>query len=293
MSRSAPPTRSRCGRWLAGSSSLTRGARPSSTPRSSGTLPPVEIRSTPSEGRGVGNGCCGGISRPQVRQVPACGGDGCPAGQSTASTTGRSRSSSEWGRAPRWVVTSGRHARMPVGRLRRRPAPRRRARGSGGWADVRRGCGGVRCRLRSGSVTGSSSVGRRRGCASSADRAGLPPPGRRHGTASISPLRGGGVAGTRATGGRPTASSGGGRVRSGWGAGAGSGSASTSGSAGSGSTIVEVVPLGEVPARARLSARSGLPGRCAGSRSTNWSKLSRSVEVRLGFGLDRRLGLEL
>ena len=50
----------------------------------------------------------------------------------------------------------------------------------------------------------------------------MQPPGRRHGTASISPLRGGGVAGTRATGGSPVRSGGGGRVRSGWGAGAGS-----------------------------------------------------------------------
>ena len=115
-----------------------------------------------------------------------------------------------------------------------------RPRGSGGRHVVRRGGRGVRCRLRHG-LDHREQLGRGRrggaGGASSADRAGLSPPGRRHGTESISPLRGGGGAGTRATGGRPTASSGGGRVRSGWGAGAGSGSRSS-------------------------SSRPGLPGRC-------------------------------
>ena len=189
MSRSGPPTRSRCGRWLAGSSSLTRGARPSSTPRSSGTLPPVEMRSTPSDGRGVGNGCCGGISRPQVRQVPACGGDGCPAGQSTASTTGRSRSSSVRGRAPRSVVTSGVACSMPMGRVRRRPAPRVARPRAARWVPTSAVGGAGRPR-----PVRPARPGRRLG-GLDGDGALVEPSGRRHGTASISPLRGAGAAG--------------------------------------------------------------------------------------------------
>jgi len=73
-----------------------------------------------------------------------------------------------------------------------------------------------------GGGTGTGGAG---GVASSADGDG-PRSARRHGTASIRPLRGAGAGGTRETGGRPEASSGGGRVRSGCGAAATTGSGS-------------------------------------------------------------------